>query len=226
MSLIVITGAARGIGLEMARQARARGDEVLALVRDPAAPALAEIGARALPLDVTDPAAFEALGPKLEAALDGRAVDLLVCNAGVLQGRGALPSAPTPAQWAASFAVNVTGVFLTATTLLPMIKRPGGRIAVIGSAMGSQARAPGGTYAYRASKAAALNVARNLATDLKAEGVAVGCWHPGWVQTDMGGAEAEVTPVDSAAGLLARFDRLTMETTGLFEDWQGTPVPF
>jgi len=226
MALIAITGAARGIGLEMARQARARGDAVLALVRDPAAPALAEIGAEALELDVTDPAAFETLGPRLQAALDGRAVDLLVCNAGVLEGRGALPAAPTPEQWALSFAVNVTGVFLTAVTLLPVLKRPGGRIAVIGSAMGSQARAPGGTYAYRASKAAALNVARNLAADLRGEGIAVGCWHPGWVQTDMGGASAEVTPADSAAGLLARFDALSMETTGVFEDWQGRPVPF
>ncbi|SFI74023.1 SDR family NAD(P)-dependent oxidoreductase [Albimonas pacifica] len=226
MSLIVITGAARGIGLEMARQARARGDEVLALVRDPAAAALAGTGVQALPLDVTDPDAFAALAPKLEQALAGRRVDLAVCNAGVLLGRGALPSAPTPAQWAESFAVNVAGVFLTATTLLPFLARPGGRLAVIGSAMGSQARAPGGSYAYRASKAAALNVARNLAADLRAEGIAVGCWHPGWVQTDMGGASAEVAPAASAAGLLARFDALTMETTGVFEDWQGAPIPF
>lgn len=226
MSLIVLTGAARGIGLEMARQARARGDEVIALVRDPAAPALAEIGVAALPLDVADPAAFEALAPKLEAALAGREIDLAICNAGVLLGRGGLATAPTPAQWAESFAVNVTGVFLTATTLLPFLKKPGGRIAVIGSAMGSQARAPGGTYAYRASKAAAANVARNLAVDLRGEGVSVGVYHPGWVRTDMGGQTAEVDVRDSAAGLLARFDALGPETTGVFEDYRGQSIPF
>ncbi|WP_339951357.1 SDR family NAD(P)-dependent oxidoreductase [uncultured Albimonas sp.] len=226
MSLIVITGAARGIGLEMARQARARGDTVIALVRDPASAALAEVGATALPLDVADPESFEALAPRLAEALEGRSVDLAVCNAGVLLGRGGLATPPTPAQWAESLAVNVTGVFLSAMTLLPFLTRPGGKIAVIGSAMGSQARAPGGTYAYRASKAAAANVARNLAADLRAEGIAVGCWHPGWVQTDMGGASAEVTPPDSAAGLLARFEALSMKTTGVFEDWRGQPVPF
>ena len=149
-----------------------------------------------------------------------------MCNAGVLLGRGGLASAPTPAQWAESFAVNVTGAFLSATTLLPFLRTPGGRIAMIGSAMGSQARAPGGTYAYRASKAAVANVARNLATDLRAEGVAVGVYHPGWVRTDMGGEEAEVDAADSAAGLLARFDALGPQTTGVFEDWRGAPVPY
>ena len=219
---IVITGGARGIGLELIRQAMARGDEVTALVRDPAAPALAALGVETLALDVTDPASFQALAPKLE----GRVFDLAICNAGVLKGRGRWPDMPSAEDWRETLAVNVTGFALSAELLIPHLARPGGKLAVISSAMGSSARAPGGSYAYRASKAAATNLAANLAADLRAEGIAVGAWHPGWVRTDMGGAGADISAEESAAGLLARFDALSLETTGVFEGYDGEPLRF
>jgi NAD(P)-dependent dehydrogenase (short-subunit alcohol dehydrogenase family) len=87
--------------------------------------------------------------------------------------------------------------------------------------MASHTRAPGGSYAYRASKAAALNVGRNLATDLKPEGIAVGIYHPGWVRTDMGGVEGEIEVGEAAEGLLKEFDALSLETTGCFRTWDG-----
>jgi NAD(P)-dependent dehydrogenase (short-subunit alcohol dehydrogenase family) len=96
-----------------------------------------------------------------------------------------------------------------------------GKIAIIASQMGSSTRAPGGSLIYRASKAAAINLGRNLATDLRGDGIAVGIYHPGWVQTQMGGAAADITPEASAAGLTDRFDALNLAQTGVWEDWTG-----
>ncbi|MEL6268007.1 MAG: SDR family NAD(P)-dependent oxidoreductase, partial [Pseudomonadota bacterium] len=128
-------------------------------------------------------------------------------------------------------ATNVAGVYFTVEAFLPALRaaRAAGRgaaIAIISSQMGSSARAPGGSYIYRASKAAATNLARNLAADLAPEGIAVGAYHPGWVSTDMGGTSAPVTPRASAEGLMQRFARLTPETTGVFEDYLGTPMAY
>ena len=78
----------------------------------------------------------------------------------------------------------------------------------------------------RASKAAALNLGRNLAADLAPEGIAVGIYHPGWVRTDMGGAAAEIPVAESAEGLLARFAALDMGTTGCFQTWDGRDHPY
>ena len=100
------------------------------------------------------------------------------------------------------------------------------RIAIISSQMGSDQRAGGGSYAYRASKAAALNLGRNLAADLRPRGIAVGIYHPGWVQTDMGGATAEITPEAAAKGLADRLAGLNLFNTGCFETWDGRTHPF
>jgi NAD(P)-dependent dehydrogenase (short-subunit alcohol dehydrogenase family) len=128
--------------------------------------------------------------------------------------------------WAEMFAVNVTGAFLTVQALLPNLRAAGNaRIALISSQMGSTTRAPGGSYIYRASKAALVNLGRNLAADLGREGIAVGIYHPGWVRTDMGGAGADIDPATAAAGLLARIDALTPASSGCFETWDGRALP-
>lgn len=207
---IVITGASRGIGAGLAQAYAARGDDVIGTTRD---------GDHAL--DVADPASHD----RFAAGLGGRPVDLLVCNAGVYLDKGEmLEDGYPPAQWAQSFAVNVTGVFLSVQSLLPNLRAAkGAKIAIISSQMASSERAPGGSYIYRASKAAALNLGRNLASDLMPEGIAVGIYHPGWVQTDMGTAAAEITVAEAVAGLVARFDALELARTGVFETWDGRP---
>lgn len=220
---ILVTGAGRGIGLELVRQAAARGDRVIGTARSDGAMALIEqTGARALRLDVTDPAALAAAA----AALDGD-LDLLVCNAGVLRGRGGIDAEDTgPDAWAAVLMTNVAGPFLTVRAFLPALEAAKGKIAIISSVMASSGRPYGGSYVYCASKAGATNVARNLSEELGPRGIAVGAYHPGWVQTDMGGPQAAVTPRDSARGLLARFDALSPETSGVFEDYKGKPIEF
>lgn len=211
---VLITGASRGIGAALADCYRARGEEVIGTGRSAAAQ---------VQLDVTQPASHV----KMAEALGDRAIDLLICNAGIYLDKGHdLDSGYGADLWAHSFATNVTGVFLAIQALLPNLRRAqGAKIAIISSQMGSSERAPGGSYIYRASKAAALNLGRNLATDLKAEGIAVGIYHPGWVQTDMGRDAAAITAEDSARGLMARFDALDLAHTGCFETWDGHAHP-
>ena len=156
-------------------------------------------------------------------AMAGKPVDLLICNAGVLFDRSEeLENGYNAEMWAAMFAANVTGIFLSVQSMLPMLRlAPNAKIAIISSQLGSSTHAGGGMYIYRASKAAALNLGRNLATDLRDEGISVGIYHPGWVKTDMGGDFADITIDESVQGLAARFAALNLETTGCFETWDG-----
>ncbi|MDA7966595.1 SDR family NAD(P)-dependent oxidoreductase [Ruegeria sp.] len=207
---IVITGVNRGIGKSLAEHYRAQGHQVTGTARR---------GDAQVILDVTDPANHA----EMAKTLADQPVDLLICNAGVYLDKGhGIDEYPVD-MWAQSFATNVTGVFLTVQSLLPNLRAAQGRIAIMSSQMASHTRAPGGSYIYRASKAAVLNLGRNLATDLKADGIAVGVYHPGWVQTDMGGAGAEISVDQATAGLVARFDALSLGNSGCFETWDGRP---
>ncbi|MEX0369047.1 MAG: SDR family NAD(P)-dependent oxidoreductase [Tateyamaria sp.] len=211
---ILITGATRGIGAGLAKAYRAAGHTVTGTGRSSAAE---------VTLDVTQPPDHRAMADQLA----GRPVDLLVCNAGVYLDKGnALETGYAPDLWAQSFAANVTGVFLTVQTLLPNLRAAAApRIAIISSQMASHTRAPGGSYIYRASKAAVLNLGRNLAADLAGE-VAVGGYHPGWGQTGMGGASADITGGEAVAGLIDRFSALGPSPTGGLETWGGRAPPY
>lgn len=214
---VLITGANRGIGEGLLHAYAKNGDTALGTTRrtDPAGPPW-------LFADMADADTISALATRITDPLD-----LLICNAGVYLDKGqSLGSGYAPALWADSFAVNVTGVFLTIQALLPNLRAAKGKIAIISSQMGSDTRAPGGSYIYRASKAAVLNLGRNLAVDLKPQGIAVGIYHPGWVQTDMGGPGAELGLDEAVRGLTARFDALSLATTGCFECWDGRAHPF
>lgn len=212
---VVITGANRGIGAALADRYAVAGHSVVGTSRD---------GSTGYTLDVTNPDDHKALAANLGAA----PVDLLICNAGVYLDKGqALETGYPPEMWAQTFAANVTGVFLTVQALLPNLRAADrAKIAIISSQMASHERAPGGSYIYRASKAAALNLGRNLASDLHSDGIAVGIYHPGWVRTDMGGSSAEISVDEAADGLVERFDHLGIATTGCFETWDGRAHPY
>jgi NAD(P)-dependent dehydrogenase (short-subunit alcohol dehydrogenase family) len=212
----LITGANRGIGRALFDAYRRSGTEVIGTARSEGTPFLS--------LDVTKQESFDGLAQ----ALADRTVDLLICNAGVYPDKGQNPKTGYPPEmWANAFATNVTGVFLSIQTLLPNLLRSSTpRIAIISSQMASDERAPGGSLIYRASKAAALNLGRNLAVDLRPDGISVGIYHPGWVQTDMGGSSAEIAPDEAARGLIARFEVLSPANSGCFETWDGRPHPY
>lgn len=226
---IVITGANRGIGLAMARRAAGEGARVVALCRRPGE-------AEALEALARGPGSVEVMGAdvtrpqELDAAAEavGGPVDVLVCNAGQYLARGRIDDpAYTPEAWSEVMMTNVAGVFFTVRAFLARLEAAEApKIAVISSIMASSARAPGGSYIYRASKAAATNLARNLAADLEPRGIAVGAFHPGWVRTEMGGASADVGVEESARGLLWRISALDLATTGVFEDFEGKEIAF
>ena len=243
---ILITGANRGIGLEMTRQAAQRGDSVIAAYRNPDTASnlqrlAGEVGLQIsiVGMDVANDSSVAAAASSISNTITG-ALDLVVANAGHLNARGGLQDPEhTQGNIAATLMTNVAGVFFTARHFLPHLRAAAlngstsldgsaslARLAVISSQMGSSTRAGISAPIYRASKAAATNLARSLSLELAPDNIAVGAWHPGWVQTDMGGSEAAITPQTSAAGLLSRFDSLSMQTSGVFEDYAGTPHPF
>ncbi len=230
MGTILITGANRGVGFNLATLYAERGDRVLATARTPAkAAALADLKARTGRVEIHRlDAADEAATRDLANALGDIAIDIVICNAGIMSSRGSIEDAGhDAAEWARVLATNVTGPFLTSRYLLPHLKRAkSGKLALISSIMGTSAQAAGNVIAYRVSKAAVANLGLNLSAALKPTGVAVGIYHPGWVATDMGGASAPVTPKQSATGLVARIDELSLATTGIFEDYQGTRFQF
>ena len=209
--LSVVTGASRGIGAALA--AALPGETV----------GTSRAGSGGLvPLDLAGAADF---GPLLRR-LDDRPLDAVICNAGVFNDRGdAIEDGFAAGKWAEAFAVNVAGAFRTVQAVLPHLRAARGKVMIVSSQMGASGHAGGGAYVYKASKAAAINLALNLAADLKRDGIAVGVYHPGWVRTDMGGASAAISAEESAAGLAGRLAALSLETTGRFETWDGRPHP-
>lgn len=218
---IVITGASRGIGFELTRQYLARGDEVVAAVRDPnRATALAAVQGplTVLPCDVSDAASVAAFAAAIDAP-----VDVLINNAGV-SGEDEQPlDALDYADIAHTFDVNAIGPLRVTAALLPHLQRGlHKKIVHITSGMGSIAdNRSGGAYGYRMSKAALNMACRSMAVDLAPRGLIAVVMNPGWVKTDMGGPSAP-TPVEvSAARMIAVIDDLRPSDSGTFVDYRG-----
>jgi NAD(P)-dependent dehydrogenase (short-subunit alcohol dehydrogenase family) len=218
----VVTGANRGLGLELARQLVARGERVIATARDPRrAGPLAELDARVLPLDVGDDASIAAFA----AALGGAPIDVLVNNAGRGDGRQPL-GALARTTLRDTLETNALGPLLVTQALLPNLRAAESRLVVqITSKMGSiDDNTSGGAYGYRASKAALNMLNKSLALDLAAEGFRCVLLHPGWVRTDMGGASAPLSVQESVAGMLAVIDGLGPQHSGAFLDFRGETI--
>ncbi|HYE52237.1 MAG TPA: SDR family oxidoreductase [Azospirillaceae bacterium] len=228
MPTVIVTGANRGIGLELARQYAADGWRVVATARDPGrAEALRAVpGVDVRPLDVRDPAAIA----DFAAGLKDLTVDVLVNNAGVLGPEPDRQDARhlDPEGWVETMRVNALAPVLLTLALRPALARAARpRVATISSVMGSVAGSTaGGRYAYRMSKAAVNMGNRSLSLDLRGDGIACIVMHPGWVQTDMGGSGAPVAPADSAAGIRRVIDGLTLDDTGRFLDYRGEALPW
>ncbi len=219
MAIVLVTGANRGIGLELCRQLKARGDEVIAVCRT-TTPELNALGVRVESgVDVTDDAGVAALAKRLA----GTKLDVLVNNAGVLEvdALDALEFDKLRRQ----FEINTLGPLRVTSALLPLL-RAGSKVALITSLMGSNAdNGSGGFYGYRMSKAA-LNIAGvSLARDLAAKKIAVVLLHPGMVSTAMTGNNG-IEASESVKGLLARIDELTLERTGHFVHQNGRELPW
>lgn len=217
----VVTGANRGIGLELCRQLHARGEVVLAACRKRSAE-LDAVGCRVIEgVDV----ATDAAAGLIDAALgEGEAIDVLLNNAGVLvpDRVGAVDFRALEEQ----LTVNAVGPLRLSMALLPRMKK-GAKIAFVSSRAGSMGDGPGGgLYGYRMSKAALNMGGVNLARDLSAQGILVTLLHPGYVRTDMTGGSGNEDPPAAAAGLLARIDELTPDRSGRFFHANGQELPW
>ena len=225
MPTIAITGAARGIGFELARQHLAAGDRVFGLARDPANAAalngLAAGSAGKLTVHAMDVA--NAASVKAGAASTGRdPIDILYNVAGISGHRAPELESIDEETWDALFAIMVKGPLRVLQAFLPRL-HSGAKVINVSSQIGASTWPYGGFYAYASAKAALNRLMRSVATDLKPRGIVVGLVHPGYVQTDMGGAQAEITPQESASGLRMLAKGWTIEQTGTFFDWNGKP---
>ncbi len=232
MSTVLITGANRGIGLEFCRQYAADGWRVLACSRNPAKadalaklatlhPALIELHA----LDVAEPAQVERLARQLER----ETIDLLINNAGIYPASDSKGFGHTDyAEWMQAFRINTMAPLKMAEAFAAQLARGRNKtIVTITSKMGSIAdNSGGGSYLYRSSKAAVNMVVKSLALDLKASGVIVVVFHPGWVQTDMGGPNAMISAATSVSGMRQVIARLTPADSGKFFAYDGQTIPW
>jgi NAD(P)-dependent dehydrogenase (short-subunit alcohol dehydrogenase family) len=224
MPSILITGANRGLGLEFTKQYAEAGYRVFATAREPAkakelaavAKAHSEVSVHAL--ETTDPDSIAALVRELK----GQPLDILLNNAGVMGPEHQSLGDIDYAGMLDTFKVNTVAPLMLAEALLPNVEKSQRKlIAALTSGMGSISDTGGGSYAYRASKAALNMTYRNLAMDLKGRGVIAVVINPGWVQTDMGGKGAPEKVGDSIAGMRKVFESVKLADSGKFLDYKG-----
>jgi NAD(P)-dependent dehydrogenase (short-subunit alcohol dehydrogenase family) len=224
MTTILITGTNRGIGLEFAKQYAAAGAEIIACCRRPAkASELKAVqgNVRIMVLDVGDPASIAAL----RKDLGDQPIDILINNAGV--GDPHKPGTVDMDVWLNLFRVNSVAPYALAMALKDNLRKGRDRkLVTITSVLGSIAHSSGDMAPYCASKAAVNALMHGLSKQWARDGIAIGLFHPGWVQTDMGGKNAPVKPQDSVAGLRARIAELGTKNSGSFRDFENREIPW
>lgn len=225
MATIVISGGNRGIGLHLAKLYAEAGDTVIIGTRRPET--AQNIPAEILPLDVSDDASVSAFG----AALAGRPVDILINNAGISGPERQSAFDMDFPGFLETLNINTLGPLRVTQALLPNLRaaREAGteaKVAIISSRMGSFIDAASNQIAYRASKTAVNKVAQGLTLDLSEEGISLAVLHPGWVRTDMGGANADIAPEESAQGIKAVIDQLSPDESGRFWNYDGSLLPW
>ena len=219
MATVLVTGANRGIGLQLCKQFSDRGDDVVAVCRE-TTPELGELGVRVIDgVDVGSGAAVDVLLQEL----GNLQIDVLVNNAGILlrDKFGDIDYDDLTEQ----YRINTLGP-LRVTEALADRLHSGSKVAIVSSRVGSiDDNSSGGNYGYRASKAAVNMIGTNLKHELLPRGIAVALLHPGLVATDMTGGSG-VSPADSARGLILRIDELTLENSGGFWHAEGYALPW
>lgn len=241
MPSILITGATRGIGLELCRHYAAAGWRVIATCRDPdKAAALRDLAhscdaIRIERLDVTDATSIAALAERLK----DETLDVLINNAGILSGSSSdtfWADTDDKSQefgtidangWDKVLRANTIAPIMVTQALLPQIKRGAGRkIIMVSSCVGSIAQPFPNYIAYATSKAALNMAMRNVAMALQNDNITVVSLHPGWVKTDMGGPNADITVEESVAGMRKVIYGLTLQQSGGFIAYDGNALPW
>lgn len=220
MSTIPVTGANRGIGLELAKQYRDAGETVIATVREGAySAALEATGAEIMTLDTGDPDSIAAFA----GALGDRAIDMLIANAGTYGPRDFDREA-----WLKTLAVNTIAPVELALAIKANLMAGERRVAIaISSEMASIADISAGhSIAYRSSKAALNSAWKTLSIAWAGDGFTLTMIHPGWVRTDMGGANANIDAPESISGIRRVISGLTRADNGAFLNYRGETMPW
>jgi NAD(P)-dependent dehydrogenase (short-subunit alcohol dehydrogenase family) len=223
MSTVLITGAARGLGLDFVKQYAARGWKVHACARSPES--LKEVAGdiHLHKLEVTDYGAVKALASELK----GEAIDVLVCNAGVSGSEAGDLGRIDPKVWRDTFEVNALAPLMMAEAFVEQVAASKDRkLIAISSRLGSITHNDGARYAYRASKTALNMEWQSLSKDTAAKGLICVVLHPGWVQTDMGGQAATLTIAQSVPSMVKVIDGLKPADNGRFLNYDGTELPW
>jgi len=231
----LVTGSNRGIGLEFVRQLHTRVDRLFATCRRPdEADALQSLAAQdpdtvhVFGLDVADADSIDAAVQTVGADVD--TLDLLLNNAGV-SGSGSSDRFDDVdfETLMHVFRINAAAPHVMARRFMPLLSRSSGlgRLVNITSQLGSIENAHrGGWHSYRASKAALNMLTRMQSFELSPENVVAIAMHPGWVQTDMGGSNARLTPEDAVSGMLDVIFNLTPDDAGRFFSHDGSELPW
>ncbi|MEH6567805.1 MAG: SDR family oxidoreductase [Halioglobus sp.] len=224
LGTVLITGANRGIGLELASQYKSRGFQVIGTARKPEqATELQALGVRVEALDVTDSNSVKALASRL----DGIALDILINNAGIAGYSAGSFQEFDFDQVMPSFEVNSLGPMRVTQALYKNLASGSGKKVVqISSIMGSVELNRGGSYGYRASKSALNILNKSLAIELGPDGFVCVVLHPGWVRTRMGGESAQLTTQESVTGMVSVIEQLKPASNGRFYDYQGKELPW
>jgi NAD(P)-dependent dehydrogenase (short-subunit alcohol dehydrogenase family) len=227
---ILITGANRGIGLELTEKFAEAGWQVLACCRNPAdAGQLQALSERGLAielhaLDVTDYAQMAALSDQLA----NRPIDILLSNAGIYGSKGAGFGEVDAEEWRQVLEVNTIAPLMLVQAFVEQVAASQQKlVAVISSKVGSIAdNSSGGSYVYRSSKTAVNQVVKSLSIDLAGRDISVICLHPGWVQTEMGGPNAEIGTDESVSGLKGILQSAGRAQSGQFIEFNGDSIPW
>ena len=221
MSTYLITGANRGIGLELVRQLKARGEDIIATCRSSSSE-LNELSVRVeTDIDITSGDSVV----QLRENLNDTEIDVLIQNAGIAEFNSL--SSLDPQSILHQFEVNALSPLCFVQTMLSRLSKSA-KIALISSRMGSiEDNSSGGSYGYRMSKVALCMAGKSLAVDLKPKGMSVAILHPGLVSTRMTGFTSNgIQPEESVKGLVQRIDELSLKNTGTFWHSNGEILPW
>jgi NAD(P)-dependent dehydrogenase (short-subunit alcohol dehydrogenase family) len=224
MAAVLIIGASRGIGYELARQYRADQWLVIGTARDDAGIArLTALGVKPIRLDATSPEAPLAL----QAGIGDQTLDVAIFCAGIYGPRTQQLEPPSEPDFDAVMRTNVLAAMRLAPITAPALAREKGTLAVISSRMASVGTrsAPSG-WLYRASKAALNSVLKDMSLVLGPQGVTCLTFHPGWVKTDMGGAGADIDVTTSVTGIRKTIAGATAAQNGSFLNYDGATIPW
>ena len=222
---VVITGANRGIGLELVKQFNDKDYNVYGSSRNPLASTglQEEIGLdKIIPLDMGDTNSIETFCKQIQNLTNSK-IDILINNAAV-RGEKGNPEVLDPNVIRETFNVNAVGPVMLIKNLANSLH--GTKIINITSGMGSISRTTSGDMSYRMSKAALNMAGRNLHIEMKEHNTIIVQIHPGWVRTDMGGINAAISTEESAKGIINSIENLTPNQSGTFFDYKGDQIPW